>query len=118
MINLRISAAVLALTAAGYAGSALAQQTAPATDPTAQTTQQAPPSSTTSPGVDPSTATPPPAPEADSAGASGTPSSATAPDSSTADPAAPAAKPEKKAKKHHRPAGAEATPDTSADAPK
>ncbi|CAN5317342.1 hypothetical protein BH10PSE3_BH10PSE3_38890 [soil metagenome] len=121
MINLRTSAAVLALTAAGYAGSALAQQTAPATDPSAQTTQQAPLPSTTSPGVDPSTATPPPA-EADSAAASGTPSSATAVDPAVSDTAAPAAdaKPEKKSKKHHKPAGAEApdTAATSSDAPK
>ncbi len=114
MTTLRLTAAVAALslsglTIAGYAGSALAQQTAPASDPTAQTTtQSAPSSSTTSPsyGTDPA-ATPP---GADSATASGTPSSATAGDTSTAAAPSADAKPEKKAKKHHKPAGDQADP--------
>jgi hypothetical protein len=110
MTKLRLTAAVAALTLAGYAGSALAQQTAPA-DPTAQTTQSAPflvhdvavlwHGSRGRARADP----------AADASASGTPSSATAADTST-DAAAPAAdaKPDKKAKKHHKPAGNRSRP--------
>jgi len=108
MTKLRIPAVVAALTVAGFAGSALAQQ-APATDPTAQTTQSAPASSTSpSSSTDPAAA--PSSSSADSAAASGAPSSANAPDSSTGAAPSADAKLEKKSKKHHKPADAEAAP--------
>lgn len=123
MINLRISAAVLALTAAGFAGSAFAQQ-APVSDPSAQTTT---PSSSTSSSTDSSsTATSDPSAssststpsQADSATSSGTPTSATASDSTTDAAPSAEAKSEKKAKKHHKPAGAETTePGAASSAP-
>jgi hypothetical protein len=122
MKSLRISAAVLALAAAGYAGSALAQQ-APA-DPSAQTTL---PSSSSSWGsstaADPSASTTAPAttdstaPQADSAASAGEPTSATAPgetSTTTAPAAEDATKADRKAKKHKKhaddPAAASSTP--------
>lgn len=110
MKTLRISAAIMILGFTGYAGAALAQQTAP---PPAQTTD-APPTTAPAPVQDPvAQPTPDPTPQADSATTSASPTSATAADEkATADPdAAAKTKVGKKHKKHP-------TDEPSPDAPK